>query len=199
MVRIALFALEQALNIPFRIDPEARDGLAALAGRSVRVVLTSPAQSFELAFTPERIRVRPPSGTPDGTGRGSAFQLTALMRARPEQTQKVVASGLTMEGDIDTAWAMKRLFENAPVDWQEALASAVGDVPAQLAVRGLRRVGDSLRYAARRLGANTVAFLQDEERALPRPWEMDEFLAAVDTLRDDVERLGQRVRRLKAR
>ncbi len=198
-MRIALFALEQALNIPFRIDPEARAGLAALAGRSVRVVLTSPAQSLDLAFTPERIQVRPPTGNPDVTVRGSALQLAALMRARPEQTQKVVASGLTMEGDIDTAWAMKRLFENAPVDWQEAFAGTVGDVPAQLVIRGLRRVGESVRYAARRLGANAVAFLQDEERALPRPWEMDEFLTAVDTLRDDVERLGQRVRRLKAR
>lgn len=197
-MRVALFALEQALNIPFRIDPEARVGLAALAGRSLRVVLSSPAQSLELAFTPERIAVRAPTGTADVTVRGSLLQLAALMRARPEQTQKVVASGLAMEGDIDTAWAVKRLFENAPVDWQEAFASTVGDVPAELLMRGLRGIGGSLRYAARQLGANAVAFLQEEERALPRPWEMDEFLAAVDTLRDDVERLGQRVRRLKA-
>jgi ubiquinone biosynthesis protein UbiJ len=103
-----------------------------------------------------------------------------------------------MEGDIDAAWAIKRLFENASVDWQEALASALGDVPAQIIARGLRRTYGSLRYAMGRQAANAVVFLQDEERALPRPFEMDEFLAAVDVLRDDVERLGLRVRRLKA-
>ncbi|WP_298137613.1 SCP2 sterol-binding domain-containing protein [Acidiferrobacter sp.] len=197
MVRIALFALEQALNLPFRIDPEARVGLAALAGRSVRVTLTHPAQSFDLVFGAERVSVRAPAGAPDVVVRGSAWQLAALMRARPEQTQQAAASGLSMEGDIDTAWAMKRLFENAPIDWQEALAGAIGDIPAQIVSRGLRRAGDSVRYAAKRLAANAVVFLQDEGRALPRPWEMEEFLAAVDTLRDDVERLGQRVRRLK--
>ncbi|WP_297362163.1 SCP2 sterol-binding domain-containing protein [Acidiferrobacter sp.] len=197
-MRVALFVLEQILNIPFRIDPEARAELAVLAGRSMRVVLTHPAQSFDLVFTPDGIQVRPSAGTPNVTIRGSALQLAALMRARPEQTQKVVASGLTMEGDIDAAWAIKRLFENASVDWQEALASALGDVPAQIIARGLRRTYGSLRYAMGRQAANAVVFLQDEERALPRPFEMDEFLAAVDVLRDDVERLGLRVRRLKA-
>ncbi|MHB1512212.1 MAG: ubiquinone biosynthesis accessory factor UbiJ [Acidiferrobacter sp.] len=198
-MRIALFALEKILNAPFRLDPEARKDMGALEGRAVRVALEAPALSFDLAFTKDRIVVRAPDGSCDVTVRGSAMQLLALVRAKPEQTQKIVASGLKMEGDIDTALAMKRLFENAPVDWQEALANIMGDVPAHFVVRGLRRVGGSLRYAATRLAANGVAFLQDEERALPRPWEMDEFLAAVDTLRDDVERLGQRVRRLKAR
>ncbi len=197
-MRVALFALEQILNAPFRLDPEARAGLAALKGRSVGVALKAPALSFDLAFANDRILVRAPSDACDVTVRGSAAQLLALMRAKPEQTQKIVASGLKMEGDVDTALAMKRLFENAPVDWQEALANVMGDVPAQFVTRGLRSVRGSLQYAATRLAANAVAFLQDEERALPRPWEMDEFLAAVDTLRDDVERLSQRVRRLKA-
>ena len=197
-MRVALFVLEQILNIPFRIDPEARAELAVLAGRSMRVVLTHPAQSFDLVFTSDDIQVRPSEGTPNATVRGSALQLATLMRARPEQTQKVAASGLTMEGDIDTAWAIKRLFENASVDWQETLASAMGDVPAQIIARGLRRAYGSLRYAMGRQAANAVVFLQDEERVLLRPFEMDEFLAAVDVLRDDVERLGLRVRRLKA-
>ena len=198
-MRIAFLALEQILNAPFRLDPEARASLSALEGRSVRVALEAPAFSFDLVFTKDRILVRAPAANCDVTVRGSAMQLLALMRAKPEQTQKIVASGLKMEGDVDTALAMKRLFESAPVDWQELLANIMGDVPAHFVTRGLRRVGGSLQYAATRLSANAVAFLQDEERALPRPWEMDEFLAAVDTLRDDVERLGQRVRRLKAR
>lgn len=199
-VRPALLALEQILNAPFRLDPEARAGLSALEGRSVRIVLSTPALSFDLAFAQDRIRVgRPGDGACDVTVRGSALQFAALLRARPEQTQKVVTSGLAIDGNVDTALAMKRLFEGAPVDWEEALAFAIGDVPANVVARGLRRFGGSLRYAAGRFAANAVAFLQDEERALPRPWEMDEFLTAVDTLRDDVERLGQRVRRLKAR
>ncbi len=198
-MRLTLFTLEQILNAPFRLDPEARKAIGALEGRSVRVALETPALSFDLAFTKDRIVVRTPGESCDVTVRGSAMQLLALMRAKPEQTQKIVASGLKMEGDIDTALAMKRLFENAPVDWEEALANIMGDIPAHFVTRGLRRVGGSLQYAATRLAANAVAFLQDEERALPRPWEVDEFLAAVDTLRDDVERLGQRVRRLKAR
>ncbi|OQW92969.1 MAG: Sterol-binding domain protein, partial [Beggiatoa sp. IS2] len=38
---------------------------------------------------------------------------------------------------------------------------------------------------------------QEESRTLPAPAEMELFLNSVDTLRDDLERLEQRVRRLQ--
>jgi ubiquinone biosynthesis protein UbiJ len=50
--------------------------------------------------------------------------------------------------------------------------------------------------AGRSLAGNVSEYLQEEGRDLPTPTEVDEFLAGVDQLRDDVERLEARLARL---
>jgi ubiquinone biosynthesis protein UbiJ len=44
-----------------------------------------------------------------------------------------------------------------------------------------------------------VEYLQEEGRDLPTPTEVEEFLADVDRLRDDAERLEARLARLESR
>ena len=48
-------------------------------------------------------------------------------------------------------------------------------------------------------GRDITEYLQEESRYLPQQDEVNKFLAAVDVLRNDVERLDARVKRLQAR
>jgi len=192
-------ALEQAINLPFRLDSEARGGLAPLQGRIMRIVFTKPSWACDLTFRADRIAVTAPGDRCDVTLKGSVSQFIALMRAKPEQAQEVMASGLRIEGDVECAFAIKRLFERARVDWEEILAGIVGDAPAHFLSRGLRHAKKSVEYAAARLAANAVEFAQGEERILPQPQEVEAFLHDVDSLRDNVDRLAQRVLRLGSR
>jgi len=190
-------ALEQAINLPFRLDSEARGGLALLQGRVMRITFTKPSWACDLTFHADRIAVAAPGERCDVALKGSVGQFIALMRAQPEQTQEVMASGLRIEGDIECAFAIKRLFERATVDWEELLAGIVGDAPAHFMSRSLKRAKESVKYAITRLAENAVEFAQEEERILPRPQEIDVFLHEVDSLRDNVDRLAQRVQRLR--
>lgn len=191
--------LEQAINLPFRQDPDLRQGLLPLAGRVMRLSFTKPSWACELTFSKERIAVGPPGGRFDVALVGTVSQYIALIRAKPEQTQEAMAAGLRIEGDTECAFAMKRLFGQAQIDWEEALASAIGDIPAHFLVRGLDRARMAMSYAVNQLAANAVEFAQEDGRALPRPADIEAFLHETNVLRDDVERLAQRIQRLRSR
>lgn len=85
------------------------------------------------------------------------------------------------------------------VDWEEQLSKAVGDVAAhQLGNlwRGLRGWG---RRSADTLVRDGVEYLQQELHALPPRPAVEQFLSAVDTLREDADRLTARIERLRRR
>lgn len=192
-------ALEYAVNLPFRINDDARTGLAALEGQVMRLSFTKPAWVADFTFGAHHITVAAPNGACHVALTGSPSQFVALMRAEPERTQEIMAKGLRIEGDIECAFAIKRLFARAALDWEDVLASTVGDVPAHLFAQGFQWLRESTRYAIRGIATNAVEFIQEEAAALPRPRDLDVFLAEVDTLRDDVERLAQRINRLTDR
>lgn len=194
-----LQVLQRAINLPFQLDSEARKGLLPLQGQVMRLSFTKPSWTCDLTFHADHIAVGAPGERFDVAVSGTVGQFIALMRARPEQTQEVMASGLRMDGNVECAFAIKRLFEQATVDWEEILSGLVGDIPAHFLARGLERARVSFQYAAGQLAANAVEFAQEEERVLARPREVDTFLHDVDTLRDDVERLAQRIQRLGSR
>jgi ubiquinone biosynthesis protein UbiJ len=49
------------------------------------------------------------------------------------------------------------------------------------------------------MGANIREYLQEESRDVPSRYEVERFSSDVGELRDDVERLAARVRRLQER
>ena len=195
-----LFAvIEQAINLPFRQDRDLRKGLAPLASRVMRLSFTKPSWACELTFSEEHIAVGPVGARCDVALTGTLAQYIALIRAKPEQTQEAMSAGLRIEGDTECAFAIKRLFGQARIDWEEALAQALGDVPAHLLFTALDRVRTALGYAAGQLAANAVEFAQEDAQALARPADVEAFLHETNVLRDDVERLAQRIQNLRSR
>lgn len=188
--------IEHAMNLPLRLQGEAPLTLASLAGRIMRIELTQPTLAFDMQFESDTIRITPPGPRYDVRLRGSLTQFITLMRSPPERTQAIVAQGLTIEGDMDCALAVKRALGTNGFDWEEGLARILGDIPAEIIARGTRKTEVALKSAIRQTAANTVEFLQEEWGTLVRPPEVDSFLHAVDVLRSDVDRLAQRIQRL---
>ena len=71
----------------------------------------------------------------------------------------------------------------------------LGDVAAHQIGNLLRGSFVWGKQVAATLGQDTAEYLQEEKQELPRPDEVNAFLAEVDILRGDVDRLAARVAR----
>ena len=97
------------------------------------------------------------------------------------------------------AQQVRRFFRDLDVDWEEGLATYLGDAPAHQIgrlVRGVRGWFAESRDAA---GRNLAEYLTEERRDLPPRAELDAFLDDVDRLRSDADRLAARVTLLEQR
>ena len=104
---------------------------------------------------------------------------------------------LLIEGDMALVHGLRTIMGRVDIDWEEVLSRYVGDaISHQLGnlSRGMTRWG---RQAGSTLMQDLAEYLTEEGRYTPQRDELDVFSAAVDRLRDDAERLQQRVRRLE--
>jgi len=192
----ALDAVAAVLDTAVALDPDAPARVERLAGRPLEIHVTGFDCSvfvaaadgrLELTTSPETAAVVRISGPP--------ASLAAL--AGGGGTRVLFGGELDVSGDVTTARAWQRLFDTLDPDWEEALAHVVGDIPAHEAAR----IGARLRADAGRAGvaraADLRAWLVNEAALVPARPEVEERLAAVDTVRHDVDRLAARVARLE--
>lgn len=206
-VLAALGALETAVNAYLRQDPDALRRLGGLSGKVVAVELISAA---ELETPPRilwRVFVLPGSdgvsllgayaGEADTTLRGTPGAL-ARLGLGDEGFGTVFTGEVQIDGDLELGQRFKRILDNTQFDWEEALSRLVGDTAAHRAGRVSREGSAWAERAKAELSRNTGEFLQEELRVLPTRAELDGWLQAVDTVRDDCARLEARIARLSS-
>jgi ubiquinone biosynthesis protein UbiJ len=188
-------AVEVASNRLVALDPDARTRLEALAGTAIGVELKGLGLALFFLPRPGGLRVRGGySGQPD-----TYLRATPLALMRLGETGGMFSGEVEIEGDTDLGRRFQAVLQDLQIDWEELLSRVTGDVVAHQmgsAARGLlawsRRAGTTLRQ-------DTGEFLQEEAQLLPPQAQVEHFFDSVDTLRDDVERLEARVRRLADR
>jgi len=188
--------LEQAINAALALDPKTLQRLARLQGRVIAIELKGTGIRLVLEPAAEGLRLMGHfDGEVDTTLRGAPF---ALLRMSTGRTGEGMFSGeVEIDGDVELGQQIQRVFEKLDIDWEEHLARLSGDIIAHQignTVRGLFRWGER---AAEHLGEDTADYLQEETDTLPVPWEVEEFIGDVDTLRSGVDRIEARVKRLQ--
>jgi ubiquinone biosynthesis protein UbiJ len=114
--------------------------------------------------------------------------------------QTALRSGAVhIEGDAEVAQTFSELLQHARPDLEEELSRVVGDVTAHQVGNAARSALAFGRRAADTFAQNVAEYLQEEGRDLPTRIEADEFITAVDKLRDDVERFDARLAHLERR
>lgn len=198
MLPVALLGgIEEAVNGLIALDPDTRRRLAGLAGRVVAVEFQGLGLTVYVTPHARGIRLTTASDAPaDVSLRGTPLALLAM---RNEPGAGLFGAGVTIEGDIETTQRLRRILDGLDIDWEEQLSRVSGDVVAHQvgnAVRGLFAFG---RGASERVRRSAGEYLSEELELTPARPEVDELLAAVDELRDDVERLAARVDLLSRR
>lgn len=153
---------------------------AAFALPPVEVVLTVAADGSVRAATPGAVADLRIALTP-----GTALRVLA--------GDLPVAQAAHVEGDTGFAATVRLLAQHLRWDYEEDMSRVLGDVLAHRAAAGLRAVAALPADARRRLARAGVEYATEEVRLLPPKAEVEVWLAAVDELRDAVERLDKRL------
>lgn len=191
-------ALESALNRALALDPDTREALAGLDGRSVELAVESPPLAMRLQVQGQRLVVGPaePEREPD---LGVRATLGALLAQLPplRRDDAPPVGRLRVSGDAELARRLKRLADRFDPDWQQPFTAVFGDIlgvqVANAFAAGLRHA----RAAGREFAEVTAEYLTEESRDLVPRAELEAFHEAVDTLRDDAARLAARIARLQ--
>lgn len=192
--------LEAALNRALRLDPDWRDKLAPLLGRRIGLELQGVGARLVLYPHEAGIRVMGAADEDlavrcDAVISGTPLALAGM--AMEDDTRSLFSGEVRIEGDVELGQQFRRLLDELDMDWEEALARLTGDVVAHHIGRTLRGLGAWGEQALDTLAQNAAEYLQVESGLNPSREEVTAFVSGVDTLRNDVERLAARIRRLQ--
>ena len=205
-------ALEAALNRAVALDPDTRDALQALDGRSVVLALDAAESplAMRLLVDGEKLRVGPvdPEQSPDLAVRstlggilyfGMQSLLPRLLGKRDDDADAVPVGRMRIEGDADLARRLQRLAERFDPDWQQPFTAVFGDVLGVQIANGVAAALRQARVGGQKFAETAAEYLTEESRDVVPRAELNAFYDDVDTLRDDTERLAARVARLAKR
>lgn len=103
------------------------------------------------------------------------------------------------EGDVELLKEIFFLSRNLHWDAAEDLSHVTGDIAAERIVQAAGNIRHQLRESAMNLAQAATEYLTEERPLLAKPRQVTAFMQQVDTLRDDVARLEQRIKRVMER
>jgi len=170
---------------------------AQLDGRTLSLVLEGTPLTLYFRVADGRIAID--SGQPgDADASLSGSPLALLSLAGPGAEDRLRGSAIRIAGDAEVAQRFRDLLQQAQPDFEEELSRVVGDVAAHRVAGLARGLLDWGRKAAGSLSTSVAEYLQEESRDLPTRIEVEEFLEAVDRLRESADRFEARLARLES-
>ncbi|HEY6481973.1 MAG TPA: SCP2 sterol-binding domain-containing protein [Steroidobacteraceae bacterium] len=189
--RPLLATIENVLNRGLSRSPRARQLCAELAGQRLAIEIAELG-SILLSSTGECLQVtQAADATAAARLSGGPFSLLALAGSNPEAVLR--RGDVRIEGDAQLAGKFRELGALLRPDPEEELSQLLGDVPAHHLGRLARTALGWSCKAASTAVRNLAEYLGHETRDLVPAAEADDFLRAVDVLREDVERLEARI------
>jgi ubiquinone biosynthesis protein UbiJ len=185
---------EAALNRGVESSSTARTALARVAGRTLVVELVDTKLSITVAAVENRLLLNgEPTEKCDARIKGTLFSILSMLLGHEGEKR---VGRVVVEGDAEVAQQFRDLLKLAVPDLEEELSRAFGDVTAHQIGRVSRTAFDWGRKAIATFGQNMAEYLQEENRTVVSKVEVEEFAGAVDQLREAVDRLEARVRKL---
>ena len=195
----AMFSrLAAILNRNVAQSSRARTAAERLEGRVLSLALEGTPLTLFFRVAEGRITIDTQhEGVADASLSGTPLSLLSMVG--PGAEERLRGSGIRIAGDAEVAQRFRELLEYAQPDFEEELSRVIGDVAARQVANIARGFFDWGRKAADSLSMNVAEYLQEEGRDVPTRVELDEFLEAVDQLRDAADRLEARIARLEPR
>jgi ubiquinone biosynthesis protein UbiJ len=198
LTSIFIKGLESALNRALRLDPDALAALDSLAGRTLAFDFENTGLVLYILPITGGVRLETEcSAEVDVTIRGTPINLLAYLLSNPENSEGITGR-LNVSGDVRLAQRFQKIIKGVDVDWEEHLSRWFGGTLARKLGIAVRNTMQFARSTRRTLELDVSEYLRYEKEVLPEQGEVNEYISAIDVLRDDAERLKQRIDRLIA-
>jgi ubiquinone biosynthesis protein UbiJ len=194
-----MLILETAINRYLALDPEMLVKLSAFSGKVVKIELTGVNKTLYLLPDEHGIQILTEfEGEVDTVLRGTPLSLFKM--GLVSNTASLLLKGeVEITGDTRLGHQFKSAFDQMEIDWSEPLAELVGD---GLAFQ-LQQTGQKFtkwgRHTVNSFSNSVSEYLQEESRDVITETELNIFNDAVDKLRNDVDRLQQKIQSLAAK
>ena len=176
-----------ALNHVLRATPLALERLAKHAGRTAAFHVGPLTFAFSVLPSGE-LAAAAPAASRDLEVRLSPFLLPRLAAGEDAAFRE-----MDMKGDMELAHEVSFLARHLRWDVEEDLSRVVGDIAAHRAVGAARGVAGWGRDTARRMAEGAAEYWTEEAPLIASRVKVEDFVRAVDVLKDDLERLDKRV------
>jgi len=200
MLSSTLFTMaEESVNAVLRNDPASLQQLSQLEGKIIAIQLTQPDLRFAILPNADGLQLHSQLGLDaDVTLTGTASDFIRLLSS-PDKADAMFGNGISVTGNNGLATQLQHILSASHFDWEAKLAGLIGDLPAHQLAGFFSFKGNQYRTAGNSLMENLQEYLKEESDLLPHRAQVEDFLNAVDTLRDDADRLEARFQALSAR
>jgi ubiquinone biosynthesis protein UbiJ len=104
---------------------------------------------------------------------------------------------IKVEGDTHLATALGKVLQHIRWDVEEDLSKVIGDIPANKIASATKKVISTAKNQTINVAEMLAEYWQEEKPVLAKKWQVEQFNAAVDTLRSDFTRLEKKIAKLK--
>lgn len=192
-----LSALQTLLNQLLSLDSGALKKLHALSGKSLAVHCKKPEIHFTLQVNDNHIQLYTDcESTTDTTISGSASSLFKLVATK--NTASLRDDGIVITGDTALLTSLQEILRDLDLDWEYQLSRFIGDIPTQAVSDGISATRNFTRRTTSNFQQDVSDYLLEEKKLFPLISELEEFYAAIDSLRMRIDRLDSRCKRLQA-
>jgi ubiquinone biosynthesis protein UbiJ len=197
IISFVLATAEKVLNRYLQLDPETIIRLRELDGKVIAMQFQHlDYQVYFQCIANKICLLAKYNGLADVTLQGTPFDFMRL-GVTEGSSSALFASDIVVSGDMEVAEKFKAVFAQLNIDWEEQLSQVTGDVIAHQVGSFVRALCEWARQSSSTLQKDITEYMQEETRLLPTRVELEDFFAAVDVLRNDVDRLQARIERLQ--
>lgn len=186
--------LERVINNVLQLDEENYKKLTGLDGKIIAIEISGLNITVYLNLTSQGVEIKSECDVAvDVTIRASAMTFfTMLLTGEGEQSVSV--GDMEIAGDVDLAQQFQSILKTLEIDWEEYISKWTGDYPAHKLGNFFRDARKYVNESKEIIGMDISEYLRYEKELLPDQIEIDQFNSAVDVVRNDVERLRQRLK-----
>ena len=192
-----LAALEKQINRLLGLDPVTLDRLSGHSGCVVEFHCPEPDFRCYATLLEQHVRLSGTfEGEPDVCFTGSTVSFSRLAGDRKAPFNSI--QGLSVKGNDALIEALERIHLDMELDWEKPFVDVFGIIPGHWLARGVGFAGRQFNNLKTTTEQNLSEYLQEELHLIPTRVEVEGFQKDVETLKDSVDKLGEKIASLQA-